>query len=511
MTERRIRKILQLFLAVGMSLYLCMPVFAANPGTVLSYGISGKSILLYAADPGDDATIAAQVGTKEVKSVQSVKLAEDKANFETVILVDNSKSVSANQSTTNQILTNLIGARLPNEAISVGTISNQVNFLVQQSQDYSTLKKAIDSIQYQDQSAYLVSSLYNLFKYWEQHPDGAYRRLIVISDGANEEDIGITMTELTQAIQARPYPVYTFGYSNAKKSNSKQLENLFSIARASQGANMLLAKGMDPMQPVELIVSEDAIRKIVLTPDEKILDGSDKGILLTYTAGGQTFTAETTVKLPFGEEKETTAAPTTVETTEAAKETVAVTTAAVEENAGSPFGFVIVAGVVVIAIILIVVILVLVLSKKKEKEAFQPAPRDAGSFGDSFREERKPAPTPMPRDPEDGGTAMIWDEYAAATPTLVIQLLGQSNGRSFREPLSGEVTVGRKDGCTVVIEDPTVSHQHCSFTYQDGTLMLHNLSRFGTIVNGRKVMDQIPVSNGSMIKLGNISAKISLQ
>ena len=89
MTERRIRKILQLFLAVGMSLYLCMPVFAANPGTVLSYGISGKSILLYAADPGDDATIAAQVGTKEVKSVQSVKLAEDKANFETVILVDN--------------------------------------------------------------------------------------------------------------------------------------------------------------------------------------------------------------------------------------------------------------------------------------------------------------------------------------------------------------------------------------------------------------------------------------
>ena len=73
------------------------------------------------------------------------------------------------------------------------------------------------------------------------------------------------------------------------------------------------------------------------------------------------------------------------------------------------------------------------------------------------------------------------------------------------------MTVGRKDGCTVVIEDPTVSHQHCSFTYQDGTLMLHNLSRFGTIVNGRKVMDQTPVSNGSMIKLGNISAKISLQ
>jgi len=65
-----------------------------------------------------------------------------------------------------------------------------------------------------------------------------------------------------------------------------------------------------------------------------------------------------------------------------------------------------------------------------------------------------------------------------------------------------DLTLGRDQGCEVVLHEPTVSRRHARIGYRDGTWVLRDLtSTNGTTVNGIRV-SRCQIRPGDRLTLG---------
>jgi hypothetical protein len=73
----------------------------------------------------------------------------------------------------------------------------------------------------------------------------------------------------------------------------------------------------------------------------------------------------------------------------------------------------------------------------------------------------------------------------------------------FAIPRKPAVLIGRSDDNDVVIQDDTVSRRHCFIEIKQGIFIIRDLmSHNGTWVNGEKVSPRAPLSNGTVVRIG---------
>lgn len=96
----------------------------------------------------------------------------------------------------------------------------------------------------------------------------------------------------------------------------------------------------------------------------------------------------------------------------------------------------------------------------------------------------------------------------------MFKLVGTDGNRVFSFPLSdGSYTIGREETADFVIPDRTVSRAHARLEVQDGgkKFSLRDLgSRNGTVIDGRRISDAVPVAPGNKILFGQVQFRISL-
>jgi hypothetical protein len=72
---------------------------------------------------------------------------------------------------------------------------------------------------------------------------------------------------------------------------------------------------------------------------------------------------------------------------------------------------------------------------------------------------------------------------------------------------STQVTIGRADSCDIVLPESSVSTTHAKLQRREGVWVLSDLgSTNGTLVDGERVRDEVPLSPGASIKLGEVMA-----
>jgi len=99
------------------------------------------------------------------------------------------------------------------------------------------------------------------------------------------------------------------------------------------------------------------------------------------------------------------------------------------------------------------------------------------------------APIQAPRTPTGG------------TPSLVL-LRGGRLGRLH--PLIGDVSVGRDDSNTIVLELSSVSRRHARLFRKDSCIHVEDAgSRNGTYLNDREISGATPLDNGDIIQIGD--------
>ncbi len=79
-------------------------------------------------------------------------------------------------------------------------------------------------------------------------------------------------------------------------------------------------------------------------------------------------------------------------------------------------------------------------------------------------------------------------------------LLWRGQSLSLRE---GENVLGRDDGASVVLDEPSVSRRHACITVAAGSAVLEDLgSRNGTVVRGERVHGPVVLEDRDTIRLG---------
>lgn len=472
-------------LATGViTVMMCCNVFAAKEaGKILSYGTQDQDIIFYLQNPGEDYSIQCQIGTNEAKAVETYPIADTPTPIETVVLIDNSLSTGEQyRSMINEILSKLAADKLDGELFTIATFSNEPNYIIQKETDTAQIQQAIEKISYTWQETYLTDVLYEVLEEINQQNDNILKRILIVSDGADDKSIGYTKEELHALLQKAPCPIYTMGCTN---DNNEQLKNMFSLSRMTGGEYYLLDEVSDAMTVVNDIKNLNQSVKVIVTPKEEDCDGSKKGVHFVVSAAGKTYMDSVEMAMPFH-----------IKST--------------EEEKSFPMQYVLIGGGIVLVGIIVGVIVFL---KKKKDETNKFVSASAAEPVQNVKSTPQERHTQMlGSDNENNGrkTVFLWQE--SVSHTLILEDVNNPVKR-FEVSLDTPVLVGYNNNCQICLNyDETVSGEHCYIYLENDKFYVENRSRSnGTLLDGKRVVNATELYSGCILLLGKLSMKVEIR
>lgn len=505
-------------LIVFFGILICLGLFAdeatakENLSVVESYTLEDTISLYLKGSIDTESDMDVTIGTTEAELVSKNTL--DK--LYTLILIDNSMSIPEDdRNKIENFLSNFISDRAGNEQISIATIDTSITYLTDFTNDYLTLKQALDNLDYVDQDTYLTDVLYEYIstEYSSVEEEGFYR-IIVISDGMDNKSIGYTNNELIELLTDNTIPVYTLGCSTGE--NGTELENMFALSRLTN-ADYFLLEDVEDVLDIQLTLKEDKdIIRIEVKPEAKALDGSKKAVRIA--TGDSSVTTE--IKMPqqvYVEE-----VPVTETKEQAEEETIVEEPVVVDveeeptQESKSSNKFIVIIVVIVAVLVAVSIVIVVILLQKKKKPLVEPENIDEAlskRFENSFvkKETAGTEVITSPMDQEEGGTCMLWDN--AKTYTVLLTDVNNT-ASSCQMPINNSLIIGRKKELSDAAFDyeKSVSGKHCKITAKNSKFYIQDLdSSNGTFINGSRIMEETEIYSGNIIKLGRLELKFEIR
>ena len=496
----------------------CSMVSAAGSTKVMEQYTGDSEIVLYVKGPRDAfENITVQVGTFVCGSVETNTLTETKQPVRTLVMLDNSESIpKKDKKKIKKILRNLISDRGEYEQIAIAVLNKDIEYLTDYTSDYEQLKSAVNEITYRKTETYLTDLLYEWMKetYIPGQADGFYR-ILVIADGTDNKPIGYTQNEFYSLPKEYPVPIYTAGVQT--KDNNENLKNMFAISRASNADSFLL-KDMEDVQDIcEALRAGRDITKIIIRPQDELLDGNKKSVKILL-ASGDTLSTEAVMPQIVREQKETEVKEKKDEGKTNKKD---LKPAVQKDKSGKDSTdskkYLIFAAAGGSALLLLGAVLFLIIRKKKVKDepaeetSIEALVSQVQEQQADAREDGTVIAAVQPSGCLDETVAVFWNSEAAYH--LVLRDV-KAPAKSIEFPLKGTATIGRKPGVNDIVfeNDKTVSARHCEVAVRDGRYYITDLkSSNGTYVNGRKVVTEMEVFSGDLLRLGNLELKFEIK
>lgn len=513
-----------------------MSVLAAGDAVVMEHATDEQGVVLYVKGlPENYEEATYQIGTTEaaVESIQPLTKSEEP--LRTLILWDNSLSVMKKYGTEiKEILIDIVANRAPGEEFAIASIDSEVTYLTDFTGDYTTLKQIVESVEGEDKDAYIIENVYEAILTLNNIQDCGYKRIILISDGMDDTEIGYSKAELDALIAQTPYPIYTIGVLS--KGGETRVQDMFALSRTTNAAYYYLNEIEDPMSVVQGFSDDYSLMQVKATVPGEMQDGSTQNSQLTVKSGADSYTVTSQVTLPFVKKTEAETEETiTEETVETVEETTAETEPMETEAAASrgvvlfgreiPLTVLIIAAVVLVVVIIIVVAII-ICSRKKPKAAGN----DYARLDQQIKNERYDAPAPQKPTPvaqmqENGnhtvllagamgqsGQSSMGQNQEKGTEIAMVSITDPM--KTYRCRVTEKITIGRKpESSDLVIEDPAVSGRHCELGISGGKFYLKDLgSSNGTYINGYKIGENVmtEVKTGCIVRLGNQDYRLEI-
>lgn len=113
---------------------------------------------------------------------------------------------------------------------------------------------------------------------------------------------------------------------------------------------------------------------------------------------------------------------------------------------------------------------------------------------------------------EKDDTRFIWK---GTSKEYTLHLTDVKNpGRTFKAPIDGAVTIGRKaEESDIAIDyEKSVSARHCRISVRDGKFYVEDLnSANGTLINGIPVLKEMELYSESTLTLGRLQLKVQIR
>lgn len=467
-------------------------VYAQEPTVIQTY-CSEEQIWMYLHGT-QHTTVTAQIGNVAAAEVEVKSLTEVNGGYiHTVFLFDNSLSISEkNRDKMKSVVKELISSHEEKEVYTLATFDEEIHILSTKSSNYTELLALVDQIGFVNQNTCLKNVLYDIFASEEQD-DKCYKRYIVLSDGADDNEVGYTYDEIAALLKDKSYPVYAVGSKYA--SNIGALEEMFSISRAADTPYFLL----DEIDDINIIV--DTIRldspKVMacITIPEEVKDGSEKSIQLTVVSEGVEKRYTTKAIMPFGniqiqQEK-------AEEVEEMESEMIPVDIQENKENDEENNLFFVVISIVLCGLVVAGIIYFIIKQKTNKDKGIEVLKEN--NVSDMTEEEEEVTVLMQSIDDSDDCTVLL---KQGATIILTPEGMG---GNPLKCRCDTQITVGRKSGCDIcIVDDRAVSGIHCIIFYDyDGELSIRdNNSSNGTYLNEQRIMGEKKLESGDVLEIG---------
>lgn len=506
------KRILAIVLTLCLLAVLPVPALAAQETEMICWTQAepGKLSMLLACQ-AEEGNYSASLDGKEL-TLTGGTVAEEKLPVTMYCLVDTSGSISKFKM---KLIRNTLKTISKNMSSGDNMILATVDNTVKESQPLSTAEDreaAIDAItssnKYTNLYSGIVTGLDRLASATDLNP---VRALVVLSDGLDRQDNGMTEQEVSSAIAKTRLPIFTValieGYS--ERSGGKVLG---SFARSSCGGMHLTTVSEGSSGKVNWDASGEAFGQAIwqavsggqyLTAelDSDSLDTTKAELQLTvsYTTANSSYTDSVTVSTSsVAEPAEETIEETTVETTEPE----------VQESSLSYIW--VIAAVVVLAILAAVV---LVVRNKKKKAVIIPDPPHTEPVDDE-----PPATKPVDVEPP------VTEPAEPADPELLkqhctVELVDIPHGEhpcGFSVPMDEQVSFGRNSKSRFIIdrEDSKLSGCHFSLVINKNLICVRDEhSTNGTFLNGIRIADSswTKLESGDKLRAGSREYRLTVK
>ncbi len=442
----------------------------------------------------------------------------------TILLVDNSKSIpEKNHEDIKALLKGVVWGAMEGEMIRIGTISDQLTYECTFTSDKEMLESIIEGIAYWDQDTYLSDILYDVITQLEKEDTGVLTRIVVFADGADDKAIGYTNEEVRELIERGSYPVYAIGFP--KKNNPKQLETMFSFARASSSEYYLVDETIAREEIIEGLLQDQNDLCIRIRPDESLFDGGSRHIRMKLDTPQGDIELTATVRMPFGEgkEPETEKAWTnSQEETEIETVTEALPTITPEERKPKPtvsekangetFLWMYPGLGVSAAVIGAGLAFWFLRSRSKRKRAEETNGADgrkeqgqdvkameSGNWEDETR-------LNLDEDPDEARPLWEKKQYCVTLHNI------DKPGISYTALIADVVRVGRMGNDINIPDDNTVSKRHCELILRGEILYIKDVgSKNGTKYHNVRIDGEISVASGDIVEIGRSRYRVELE
>lgn len=448
-----------------------------------------NKIKVYVRNADTSQNMTYQIGSIPVSAIEVYKIDEDRSPMRTLIMLDNSISIpSGSRGRIKELLEAIVDAHTEKEVFRLATFSDKISYLSDTySDDYTVLKNVISSISYNDQETYLTDVMYDVVDDLNKDAYMGYTRVIIISDGVDNKQLGVTREELNAKLKETPYPVYTVGTFTGK--NNDQLESMFALSRVSGSAYFVLEDTETTVIVSEL--SRDAQMTVVEAqiPEEAKIGGKQSSKLLCSDGTQLIFD----VHMPFHvrtEQKEP------VIGTEPEVVPVSKTTEPVEEEEKDGAPVILIVGIIggIVLLVLVVVVVIVLLMKKKK------VPVDGGETVST--EMIIETETQRIDDGESGG--ILPPSGRGKKIKYRVTLSDKADmSRTYQCELKNSISLGKIAGNDIVVNAATVSKRHCMITNRNGRIFIQDLnSTNGTFVNNERINFETEIFSGTTIRMG---------
>lgn len=554
----------------GLTAYAAENNLEAAPA-VVSARTTDDAVYVYVRGVGSIASgTTVQIGNTLCEDIQVANVVSMGMPIKTTILFDNSKSLSKSWgNSAKELVAGLIDSHAENEEFQIVTFADSLNVVADYTADYEALKTAAEGIEFLDQASYLTDILYDFLSREKDGGEANYTRLIIITDGADDNEIKYTQTELSELMKNSGVVIHTVGVKNSQ--NAERLENLFSYARLTGGVYALAEKKTEAEGIKDMLAEDYSLICLKLVPRADIMDGGRREAKFTLNTPEGTVVLTATLQMPFADvsnmqpesaEQSQESVPEPEEKEELPSIDIKQPTNGEEQETGKNGKIpvmLIVIGAVAAALLIIILLAVLFVLKEKKKKAVdvviannmrQEDGRQAGGMRDAKKDNGEgksaaaqgfaagaawhgtgstPETDSGSAGPRGGNTVRLGSQKNQNATGSIRHLQSgspqnavrqwyitlsdiDSPQRSFRVPIDTKVVIGREEGDIVLGYDGAVSHTHCEIIKRGNLYYVNDLkSSNGTFYGGMRVHRETPVMNGGILEVGTCKYKITIE
>lgn len=469
--------------------------------SIIGVDDSDEEIWFYIKGLEDCEEAVCQIGNRICEKVTVSELSKLDIPIRTLVLIDNSLSINEKDRLRIQnILDSLISVKAKNEEYRLAVYGESLTYLSEYSKDAEYLIYLVDNISYENQDTWFTDSLYEAVDRINSENEMGYQRIIVFSDGVDDEVMGYTSDELKALLAESKIPVYSIGCAEGSEE-SEGLKQLFSLSRLTGAGYYLLDDAVQDYTIVSDINADQNLYCIAVTPDRELLDGSTKGVKFILQTSSGEIELETQIKMKFDKMTETDM-PAETEEIQTSVTTAEIAAPVIQEvqtgrnqrieNLTGLFGiccgfFVIMAG------------LLIMLKGKKG----------------STKQSRKQTDTLLLPSQNRGTTKKLDDDTRRFQASLKLVLrYKEKMEEDIVIDLSHTVILGRdkRQSDVVIAGDQAISGKHCELYQINGRPFIRDLvSANGTKINGIKVASERELNDKDEIELGKTKLIISLK